>query len=60
MITFIKYYNIMLSAIYDEKKANTQTNSIDNDELYYNDEDYKYYIDLVDYYYSYYDDYNDY
>jgi hypothetical protein len=50
----------MLSAIYDEKNANTQTNSIDNDELYYNDEDYKYYIDLVDYYYSYYDDYNDY
>jgi len=60
MIMCIKYYNIMLSAIYDEKNANTQTNSIDNDELYYNDEDNKYYIYLVDYYDSLYDDYNDY
>jgi len=50
----------MLSAIYDEKKANTQTYPINNDELFYNEEDYKYYIDLVDYYDSYYDDYNDY
>lgn len=50
----------MLSAIYDEKIAHIQTYSIDNEELYYYEEDNKYYIDLIDYYDSYYDDYNDY